>query len=413
MSCTSGQGRPSSLFAPTASRNSARLRSTFSLRVVLGQAEIQRPAAVAGRNTTLPRAESVDQPRQLRQTLRAQNLNRACLDLAGERRVDGGSSWLEDDAWRLAARLHSRADSESNRPTRSPWLAAPREPGFAAGIPNTIAWRCSSTTSPIARGFRRNRRAAARARCSAGSRKRPARAWTTFSSGKKTSRRATWNASRVRRCVTVRDNSATTKLLINGRADVALACGADGVHLPAGDVAASEVRALWMRCQPAEPLIGVSAHTIDDVRDAEAQGADFAVLAPIFEKVQTGTPGIGLEALRARDRSGEASRRFAVLALGGVTLSNARACIEAGAAGVAGIRLFQQGDVFETVRRLRATIRIHRRRRLLRLHVNRIVRRGRLVILAVLVLVRGGGRGHLYTHRAHGMRRRADIHGAG
>ena len=150
----------------------------------------------------------------------------------------------------------------------------------------------------------------------------------------------------------VRENSASTKLLINGRADVALACGADGVHLPAGEIAASELRSLWMRRQASPPLIGVSAHTTADVHNAKAAGADFVVVAPIFEKVQTGTPGIGLEALRAACM--ESGDRLAVLALGGITVCNARSCIEAGAAGVAGIRLFQQGDVREKVRQLRA-----------------------------------------------------------
>jgi thiamine-phosphate pyrophosphorylase len=149
----------------------------------------------------------------------------------------------------------------------------------------------------------------------------------------------------------VREASTITKLLISSRTDVALACGADGVHLPAGEAAASEVRELWMRCRGVAPLIGVSAHTAADVRGAEAQGADFAVFAPVFEKIQTSTPGIGLEALRAA--CAEVSR-FPLLALGGITLSNAQSCVEVGAAGVAGIRLFQQGNVFETVRRLRA-----------------------------------------------------------
>ena len=151
--------------------------------------------------------------------------------------------------------------------------------------------------------------------------------------------------------VAVRDHSVTTKLLINGRTDVALACGADGVHLPAGEIAASEVRALWMQCRASRPWIGVSAHTADDVHEAKASAADFAVFAPIFEKVPTGKPGIGLEALRAA--CAEADERFRVLALGGVTVSNASSCVDAGATGVAGIRLFQQGDVLETVRRLR------------------------------------------------------------
>jgi thiamine-phosphate pyrophosphorylase len=159
----------------------------------------------------------------------------------------------------------------------------------------------------------------------------------------------------------LRENSTTTRLLINGRADIALASGADGVHLPGGDLAASEVRTLWMRCADRDPVIGVSAHSAADVRYAEAHGASFAVLAPIFQKVQASIPGIGFTALReactARAARGdlEAPYRgeFCVLALGGVTVANAEACVRAGAAGVAGIRLFQTGDVAETVRKLR------------------------------------------------------------
>ncbi len=155
-----------------------------------------------------------------------------------------------------------------------------------------------------------------------------------------------------------RENSSATRLLINGRADVALACRADGVQLPAGGPSVSEVRALLKKGSDREPLIGVSAHSASDVRDAEIQGASFAVLAPIFEKVQTGARGIGLEELRLACAQSQApnqlhQRHFHVLALGGVNLTNARACLEAGAAGVAGIRLFQNGDIFATVRSLR------------------------------------------------------------
>jgi len=156
----------------------------------------------------------------------------------------------------------------------------------------------------------------------------------------------------------VRTNSRITKLLINSRAHVALACGADGVHLPSGEPAAREIRRLWNRCCDREPLIGVSAHSAADLREAENQGASFAVLAPIFEKVQTNTKGIGLDVLRdacsrLQREAAASSRPIPVLALGGVNLANARACLEAGAAGVAGIRLFQSGDIFETVRQLR------------------------------------------------------------
>ena len=159
----------------------------------------------------------------------------------------------------------------------------------------------------------------------------------------------------------VRSRSDGTRVLINERTDVALACGADGVHLPGKSVPASEVRAVWMRSAGGSPTIGISAHSLNEVRYAEAHGADFAVFAPIFEKPNTDAEGLGLEVLSTACRgpappnNTEAAPQnsFAVLALGGVTLENAKACIHAGAAGVAAIRLFQEGDVGETVRALR------------------------------------------------------------
>jgi thiamine-phosphate pyrophosphorylase len=154
----------------------------------------------------------------------------------------------------------------------------------------------------------------------------------------------------------VRENSSSTRLLINSRADVALACGADGVHLPAGEISASQVRALWSKRSERQPTIGVSAHSAADLREALQEGADFAVLAPIFEKANTDAKAIGVEALREASSqiqtAAGASHPFSVLALGGINLTNAGACLQAGASGVAGIRLFQTGDVVETVRRL-------------------------------------------------------------
>jgi thiamine-phosphate pyrophosphorylase len=156
---------------------------------------------------------------------------------------------------------------------------------------------------------------------------------------------------------TVRQNSPTAKLLINGRADIALASGADGVHLPAGKLPVSDVRAQWMQISDRAPLIGVSAHTLAEVLAAAADGADFAVLAPIFEKATTDVHGIGIDALHAACASTppaeSATGHFAILALGGITLANAGSCLAAGAAGVAGIRLFQTGDIVQTVQRLR------------------------------------------------------------
>jgi thiamine-phosphate pyrophosphorylase len=159
----------------------------------------------------------------------------------------------------------------------------------------------------------------------------------------------------------VRSSSPTARVLINRRADVALACGADGVHLPGNDLPASEVRTLWMRTADRVPIIGVSAHSVTEVRYAEAQGADLAVLAPIFEKQNTELRGLGLALLSAASRGAQPPKNsesaafssFPVLALGGVNLENALACMHAGASGVAGIRLFQKGDVGDTVRTLR------------------------------------------------------------
>ena len=151
------------------------------------------------------------------------------------------------------------------------------------------------------------------------------------------------------------ENSAVTKLLVNSHSDIAIALDADGVHLPAGFPPADEIRDYWARNSNREPLIGVSTHSVEDVRQAESGGASFAVLAPIFEKAATGAKGLGLKVVRlACSPSSRQQSVFTVLALGGVTLANARSCVDAGAAGIAGIRLFQQADVAETVRRLQS-----------------------------------------------------------
>jgi thiamine-phosphate pyrophosphorylase len=153
-----------------------------------------------------------------------------------------------------------------------------------------------------------------------------------------------------------RQKGSRTRLLINTRSDVALACRADGVHLTSTDISAGDARALWMTaCPQRSPVIGVSCHAVDEVQMAFSQGADFAVLAPIFGKPQAGVNAIGVgvlsEACGAIAVAKTAS--FPVLALGGISTENAPICIAAGAAGVAGIRLFQERDVQELSRRLR------------------------------------------------------------
>jgi len=141
-----------------------------------------------------------------------------------------------------------------------------------------------------------------------------------------------------------------TRLLINSRSDVALACGADGVHLRSDDITPPEVRKIWERAEhPEGVLISVSCHSAADVARASSAGADYAVFAPVFGKKDVPqTIPAGLDGLRETCR-----QKIPVFALGGITLGNAGACVDTGAAGIAAIRLFQENDVAEVVRRLK------------------------------------------------------------
>ena len=145
---------------------------------------------------------------------------------------------------------------------------------------------------------------------------------------------------------------AHARLLINSRLDVALACGAAGVHLPSRTLPPSEARSLLATAGMAHPVIGVSTHSLQEVMHAESHGVDFAVFGPVFEKDSHASVS-GLEKLREVSQRTAVGTPMPLLALGGVTADNAAQCIQAGAAGVAGIRLFQENNVQKLVEELK------------------------------------------------------------
>ena len=130
-----------------------------------------------------------------------------------------------------------------------------------------------------------------------------------------------------------------------------LAAGANGVHLRSDDISPRDVRQIWQRgaAGPArDPLIGVSCHSPEEVKKVAANGATFAVSAPIFEKKDVpNATSAGLAQLQEA-----CHHNISVFALGGSTLSNAQSCLETGAAGIAAIRLFQENDVAAVVQKL-------------------------------------------------------------
>ncbi len=121
------------------------------------------------------------------------------------------------------------------------------------------------------------------------------------------------------------------RLLVNGRIDVALAAGADGVHLPADGLPAASLRARF----GGGVLIGRSTHRLEEVQRARDEGADYVTFGPVYATPGKGTP-VGLAELRRAAASG-----IPVYALGGVTLGRFAELAGTGVAGIAAIRLFQ------------------------------------------------------------------------
>jgi thiamine-phosphate pyrophosphorylase len=135
-----------------------------------------------------------------------------------------------------------------------------------------------------------------------------------------------------------------TRLLINSRPDVAIAVAAHGVHLPSspGELSPTQVRKLCSPLTAFPTLITVSCHTISSIVAAKTHQPDAILFSPIFEKnidAKTILPGQGLARLH---EACQAAAPIPIYALGGITHANATQCIEAGAAGIAAIRLFHQ-----------------------------------------------------------------------
>jgi thiamine-phosphate pyrophosphorylase len=143
-----------------------------------------------------------------------------------------------------------------------------------------------------------------------------------------------------------------TRILLNDRLDIALATKAGGVHLGEKSLPPEEVRRLVKsRHREEDFLIGVSCHSLEAAKTAERGGADYLIFGPVFATPSKGAYGApqGLNRLAAVCQA----VALPVLAIGGITVENARDCLSAEAAGIAAIRLFQDApDLAAAVRTL-------------------------------------------------------------
>jgi thiamine-phosphate pyrophosphorylase len=141
----------------------------------------------------------------------------------------------------------------------------------------------------------------------------------------------------------------TAKVIVNDRLDVALAAGAAGVHLGRESAPVAEV-VRWCRAgnAPAEFLIGVSCHSLEEALKAEEAGASYVFFGPVFETPSKRSFGPPQRIARLAEVCGQV--RIPVIAIGGVDEKNAAECICAGAAGIAAIRLFQENVELEDLR---------------------------------------------------------------
>lgn len=146
--------------------------------------------------------------------------------------------------------------------------------------------------------------------------------------------------------------ATTARILVNDRLDVALAAGADGVHLKSDSIPT----ALARRHAPAGFLVGRSVHDAEAARHAEAAGADYVIFGTVFPSGSkpAGHRAAGLDALAATVNAVQ----IPVVAIGGISLNTVAAAAAAGAAGVAAIGLFfdAAGDADDLRGRLAQTM---------------------------------------------------------
>ena len=130
-----------------------------------------------------------------------------------------------------------------------------------------------------------------------------------------------------------------TRMLIHGRLEVAVACNADGLHLQKDNIPVGAVRAKYRGL-----TIGYSAHSLEEMKLAEQEGADYVFISPIFQPLSKHSiiPPHGISKLTEWTEQMEVP----VFALGGVSSQNVAELEKAGCSGAAGISLFVQKGKF-------------------------------------------------------------------
>lgn len=132
---------------------------------------------------------------------------------------------------------------------------------------------------------------------------------------------------------------SAVRVVVNDRADVASSSGAAGVHLTSQSIEASHVRRVFGDGF----LIGSSAHSLEDVREARRSGCDYILFGPVFDtpsKRRFGAP----QGIAALSRAVAAAESLPVFAVGGIDIENSQSVLDAGAGGVAAIRLFSKSE---------------------------------------------------------------------